>query len=61
MDSWTCDMDIDRELCTVFFTYHDCCRQRPSQCIANFHSEFISGVDISWMDCRIGVVLHRAG
>lgn len=61
MDSWTCDLDIGSQFRTVFSAYDDCRSLKASQCIADFHSEFIFGVDISRVDRFTGVVFYGAG
>ena len=61
MDSWTCDLDIDSQFRTVFSACDDCCGQKASKCTADFHSQFVFGMDISGMDRLIGVVLYGAG
>ena len=61
MDSWYCDLDIDRKFRPVFFADDDRRGQRASKCSVNFHPEFIFRMDISGVDRVLGVVLYGAG
>ena len=58
MDSWTCDLDIDSQFRTVFSADDDCRSPKAPQCTADFHSEFISGMDIFGMDRVLGLVFY---
>jgi len=58
MDSWTCDLDIDSQFRTVFSADDDCRSPKAPQCTADFHSEFISGMDISRVDRVLGLVFY---
>jgi hypothetical protein len=61
MDSWTCDLDVDSQFRTVFSSDDDCRSPKASKCTADFHSQFVFGMDISGMDRFIGVVFYGAG
>jgi hypothetical protein len=58
MDSWSCDLDIDSKFRTVFSADDDRRSQRASKCSANFHPEFVFGMDISGLDRVLGLVLY---
>ena len=61
MDSWSCDLDIDTKFRPVFSADDDRRSQRASKCTADFHPEFIFGMDISGMDRVLGLVFYGAG
>ena len=61
MGNWTYDLDIDSQFRTVFSADNDCRSPKAPQCTADFHSQFVFGMDISGMDHLIGVVLYGAG
>jgi hypothetical protein len=61
MDSRTCHLDTDSKFRPVFSADDDRRSQRASKCTADFHPEFIFGMDISGMDRVLGLVFYGAG